>query len=218
MDVIIKDYIRLNEDGYIVEMGSFECSEDDVVADEVIIIDQPEDFDRDHFECYLYKYGAFMLDEQRVRAHDAEIAATDKVNADKARADAVLRTAQVEATAQAAAPDDVIALSVYLPEWGERAYEVGYVVTYDGQPYRCVQAHDSTGNPGWTPTEARSLWANYHAQSAEMALPWAAPTGGHDAYRMGEWMIWTDGAVYRCKVDNTVHGPDALPGAWTKGE
>lgn len=30
----------------------------------------------------------------------------------------------------------------------------------------------------------------------------------------GEYMRWTDGQIYRCKADATVHGPDVLPGAW----
>ena len=33
-------------------------------------------------------------------------------------------------------------------------------------------------------------------------------------YMAGECVLWTDGAVYRCQADNTVHDPDALPGAW----
>lgn len=35
----------------------------------------------------------------------------------------------------------------------------------------------------------------------------------HDMYKAGEYMIWTDGMVHRCKVD-TDRGPDVLPDNW----
>lgn len=35
--------------------------------------------------------------------------------------------------------------------WKPGAYAVGDVRVYGGIPYRCVQAHDSTQNPDWTP-------------------------------------------------------------------
>ena len=44
--------------------------------------------------------------------------------------------------------------------------------------------------------------------------PGLPPTGAHDAYQTGEYMIWTDGQTYRCTTDNTVWGPDTLPSAW----
>lgn len=99
--------------------------------------------------------------------------------------------------------------------WHEGAYTSGDVRMYEGNPYRCVQAHDSTGNPGWNPAAAPALWMQYHGTSAETARPWIAPAGAHDMYRAGEYMIWTDGAVYRCLAD-TAYNPDAYPQAWEK--
>ena len=120
--------------------------------------------------------------------------------------------------ARAAAPtaqaDDVIADMALLLPWKPGAYAVGNVRTHGGQPWRCCQAHDSTGNDSWAPGAVPALWAPYHATSAKWALPWVAPTGAHDAYQAGECMIWTDGQCYRCKADATAHGPDALPQVW----
>lgn len=120
--------------------------------------------------------------------------------------------------ARAAAPtaqaDDVIADMALLQDWRPGAYAIGDVRVHNGQPWRCCQAHDSTGNDAWAPGAAPALWAPYHATSARWALPWVAPTGVHDAYQSGEYMIWADGQIYRCKADATVWGPDALPGAW----
>ena len=57
----------------------------------------------------------------------------------------------------------------------------------------------------------------YHGTTQETARAWAEPTGAHDAYKAGEYMIWTDGAVYRC-VSDTVYSPEAYAQAWEKAE
>ena len=51
------------------------------------------------------------------------------------------------------------------------------------------------------------------SRKKEYALPREAPTGAHDMYKAGEYMIWTDGTVRRCKAD-TDRGPDVLPDNW----
>ena len=56
---------------------------------------------------------------------------------------------------RAAAPtdpeDDVIADTALLIPWEPGNYAVGNVRVHAGQPWRCCQAHDSTGNDAWTP-------------------------------------------------------------------
>lgn len=129
---------------------------------------------------------------------------------------AALRRIKREAIAAAptAAPDDVIADAALLRPWTPGDYAAGDVRVQDGYPYKCCQAHDSTDNPDWDPATNRALWVPYHAKSPKWGLPYVAPTGAHDAYQDGEYMIWTDGQIYRCNTDNTVWGPDTLPGAW----
>ena len=129
---------------------------------------------------------------------------------------AALRRIKREAIAAAptAAPDDVIADAALLRPWTPGDYAAGDVRVQDGYPYKCCQAHDSTDNPDWDPATNRALWVPYHATTAKWALPYAAPTGAHDAYQDGEYMIWTDGQIYRCNTDNTVWGPDTLPDVW----
>lgn len=112
--------------------------------------------------------------------------------------------------------NDVIGVSAILPTWKEGQHTVESVVQHEGQPWRCLQTHDSTGNPLWCPGIAHSLWGAYHATTLERALPWISPTGAHDTYNGGEYMIWTDGATYLCKMDATVHDPEVLPSAWQK--
>jgi hypothetical protein len=96
--------------------------------------------------------------------------------------------------------------------WTPGAYVVGDVRMYDGIPYKCVQAHDGE----WTPDTTPALWMQYHGTSAATARPWIAPTGAHDMYKSGEYMIWTDGTVYRCLTD-TVYSPVDYAQAWEGG-
>lgn len=97
--------------------------------------------------------------------------------------------------------------------WKPGAYAVGDVRVYGGVPYRCVQAHDSTQNPAWTPEAEPALWMQYHGTTPETARPWVAPAGAHDVYRAGEYMIWTDGQMYKCLQD-TNFSPAEYAQAW----
>lgn len=99
--------------------------------------------------------------------------------------------------------------------WQPCAYSVGDVRTYEGVPYKCVQAHDASTNPGWTPPSVPALWIQYHGTSRETARPWVQPQGAHDQYKRGEWMIYHD-AYYEC-VQDTVYTPDQYAQAWRKG-
>ena len=102
---------------------------------------------------------------------------------------------------------------VAIRPWKPGAYTVGDVRMYNGIPYKCVQAHDSTATPDWTPESTPALWMQYHGTGAETARPWIAPTGSHDVYRAGEYMIWTDGNVYECMAQ-TNFSPAEYPQAW----
>ena len=99
-----------------------------------------------------------------------------------------------------------------LRKWVPGNYVVGDVRLYEGIPYKCIQAHDSTGNETWNPSVA-SLWMQYHGTSVETARPWVAPTGAHDMYLAGEYMIWTDGFTYKC-LSNTNFSPADYALAW----
>ena len=106
----------------------------------------------------------------------------------------------------------VIACDGLVDDWAPGSYVVGDVRNHEGQTYRCCQAHDSTGKD-WPPDKASALWAAYHSGDAAHARPWVQPTGAHDQYKAGEYMIWTDGWTYRCKQD-TVYSPDSYAQAW----
>ena len=123
------------------------------------------------------------------------------------------RYARERAQTAGVAANEVIEAGPLLAAWTPGAYVIGDVRTQDGVPWRCCQAHDSTGQAGWGPGEAAALWAPYHGTDAAHALPWVQPTGAHDMYKAGECMVWTDGGVYRC-VSDTVYTPEQYAAAW----
>ena len=107
-----------------------------------------------------------------------------------------------------------IAFKDYFPPWTPGAYAVGDIRTdpETGYPRECMIAHDSTVNTDWTITTA-SLWKPYHSRKKEYALPWEQPTGAHDIYKAGEYMVWTDYGIYRCMSD-TNFSPADYPAGW----
>lgn len=110
-------------------------------------------------------------------------------------------------------PAEVNEYQAAVREWQPGAFAVGDVRQRLGAPYKCVQAHDSTANPGWTPEATPALWMQYHGTTPESARPWIAPTGAHDMYKAGEYMIWTDGRLKKAKMD-TAYSPADYPQAW----
>lgn len=110
-------------------------------------------------------------------------------------------------------PAEVNEYQAAVREWQPGVFAVGDVRQRLGAPYKCVQAHDSTANPGWTPEATPALWMQYHGTTPESARPWIAPTGAHDMYKAGEYMIWTDGKTYKAKMD-TAYSPTDYPQAW----
>ena len=115
------------------------------------------------------------------------------------------------------APAEINDNQIVIRPWQPNTYSLGDVRVYENIPYKCVQAHDSTGNDAWNPPATPALWMQYHGTSVESARPWLAPTGAHDMYKAGEYMIWTDGSVYKCLID-TVYSPTDYSQAWTKVE
>lgn len=97
--------------------------------------------------------------------------------------------------------------------WQSGVYAAGDVRVHEGIPYKCVQTHDATDNPTWTPDAAPALWMQYHGTTPETARAWIAPTGAHDVYRAGEYMIFTDGKTYKCLSD-TAYSPADYAQAW----
>ena len=95
-----------------------------------------------------------------------------------------------------------------------KQHDVGEVSTHPetGYPKECIQAYDGTVQQDWT-IDTPSLWKPWHSRKPEYALPWEMPTGAHDMYKAGEYMIWTDGTVKKC-VSDTNYSPTEYAKAW----
>ena len=50
-------------------------------------------------------------------------------------------------------------------------------------------------------TNYRRLQRSGRPDKQSPARSWEAPTGAHDMYKAGEYMIWADGLTYLCKQD-----------------
>lgn len=107
-----------------------------------------------------------------------------------------------------------IACMAMFETWVRGVYKVGDIRTSPttGYPYECILAHDSTVNTDWD-ISVRTLWKPYHSRKKDFALPWEQPTGSHDMYKVGEYMIWTDGNIYKCLSD-TNYNPNEYAQAW----
>ena len=93
------------------------------------------------------------------------------------------------------------------PNWQTgTAYKVGIRVRYDGQLYRCEQAHTSQAD--WTPDATPALWTAV-AEPGEIPV-WVQPTGAQDAYRLGDKVHYPtkDDPVYVSTIDYNVYSPD----------
>lgn len=122
-----------------------------------------------------------------------------------------LKTAQVEDT------ETKLAVSGLYETWTAGKYEVGDLCNYAGQTYECTQAHDNATYPDITP-ENPQTWANFwkplHGKSAANARPWTkSQFGTTDMYLAGEYMVYTDGKMYKCLSD-TVYSPEEYVQAW----
>ena len=84
-------------------------------------------------------------------------------------------------------------------------YTVGQRISYDGNLYRCEQAHTSQG--GWQPPNVPALFTEV-AKPGEIPV-WKQPTGAQDAYQTGDKVHYPtkEDAVYISTVDNNVWQP-----------
>ena len=44
--------------------------------------------------------------------------------------------------------------------------------------------------------------------------PWVQPTGAHDAYNIGDQILWTDDLVYASTIDANTYSPATYPAGW----
>ena len=100
-------------------------------------------------------------------------------------------------------------------DWTEGTYTVGDIRNAKGQTWECFQAHDTATYPDINPDNAAwyTFWRPLHGKSPDTARPFVPVQGAHDMYRSGEYMVYTDGQIYRCLSD-TNFSPEEYGAAW----
>lgn len=146
------------------------------------------------------------------------VLATATGNPDLSAAQASQYRMAVDTAVKHVIDDDArIAISVLFPDWAAGSHAVGDIYNADAQTWECYQAYDNAVYPDIRP--GQTAWYAFnrplHGKSAETARSWTAPTGAHDIYKSGEYMIYTDGKLYRCKSD-TNFSPIDYAAAWIK--
>ena len=147
-----------------------------------------------------YQDGKFYRDGEELLTPDEEVAA--------------MQTAAVAVLRFVVADNDRLAASALYPKWEEGQHAAGEVYTARGQVWECIQAYDNAVYPDIVPGNA--AWGTFHrplhATSPDTARPWVQPTGAHDIYKAGEYMM-LDGTLYKCLQD-TAYSPAEYAAAW----
>lgn len=103
------------------------------------------------------------------------------------------------------------------------SWEVGMTLTahqahpisYNGKLYEVVQGH--TTQSDWTPDIAPALFHEIPKPTGDGYPEWVQPTGAHDAYQMGDRVIF-DGSVYESTINANTWSPADYPAGWKKIE
>jgi len=90
-----------------------------------------------------------------------------------------------------------------------KLYKVDDIFKYEGKLYKVIQEH--TSQKDWIPSELPAL---YLSMMPENVIPeWIEPTGSHDAYNIGDKVIF-EGEVYECIIDGNTWSPKDYPQGW----
>lgn len=110
-----------------------------------------------------------------------------------------------------ALPAEDLADLVYLyPKWGSGlAVKIGDLYQFGGTLYEAIQAH--TTQADWTPDATPALWKS--KAPAAVIPDFVQPTGGHDAYNIGDKVLF-NGTVYESTIDANVWSPTDYPQGW----
>lgn len=93
-------------------------------------------------------------------------------------------------------------------EWIENEQVlVGWIRLYNEIAYECIQDHMTLSS--WTPDISVSLWSIVQSGCPD----WVQPTGGHDAYNIGDCVTF-EGDEYISLINANVWSPSVYPAGW----
>jgi len=113
--------------------------------------------------------------------------------------------------------EDKLALKPLYPEWNANSsYYLDDIVRYEEDLYRVLQNHIS--RIAWRPNTATSLYVKIEiAQNPnnpeEVTYAWIQPTGAHDAYTVGDKVLF-ESKIYENLIDANTWSPAAYPAGW----
>lgn len=109
--------------------------------------------------------------------------------------------------------ETMLELIEIFPMWSSNSvgYLVGDRVRFDDKLYRVIQSHTSQAD--WTPAVTPSLFVEIVPPS--VVPVWKQPTGGHDAYNVGDKVTF-EGSVYESLIAANTYSPTAYPAGWKK--
>ena len=88
-------------------------------------------------------------------------------------------------------------------------YLVGDIFSLDNQLYKVLQSH--TSQEDWKPSSTPALYKPIAPPN--VIAEWKQPTGAHDAYNIGDKVIF-EGVVYKSLINGNTWSPKAYPGGW----
>ncbi len=139
-----------------------------------------------------------------------------KIEAATTKAEELRRTLQSVVLAVNLSDEAMAELVTLYDEWTAGVDLVaGDIVRHGGKLYRVIQNH--TTQADWTPDVAVSLFVTTTPPTTEdgqdIIPEWVQPTGGHDAYNVGDKVTF-EGQVYKSLIDASTWSPTAYPQGW----
>ncbi|TAH58217.1 MAG: hypothetical protein EWM48_02110 [Sphaerochaeta sp.] len=107
-------------------------------------------------------------------------------------------------------PDEITGLVDLYPVWAAgMSYAADDLIAYGGTLYQVIQAHTSQAD--WTPDAVPALFVS--KTPAGVIPDWVQPTGAHDAYNIGDKVLF-EGLVYESLINANTWSPTAYPAGW----
>jgi len=154
------------------------------------LIDEPPETDEKHratlirYEIYADRVEVLYSIEEIIPSSIPEEELHDKAIL-KAQQLAVKSLIQAESLSS----DEILEVAPLFPVYEVgKAYSIGDVFTYKRSLYEVIQAHTSQAD--WPPDSTPSLYKN-HTPKGEIE-EWRQPLGSHDAYRIGDKVIYNE--------------------------
>ena len=112
--------------------------------------------------------------------------------------------------------EQALELTTLYPFWiTDTAYTVDTIIRYEGELYRCVQAHTSQAD--WTPPTVPALWVKIAAPGEYREIKDnMLPTEAFALDEIGWYQ--TEDNLYKSLIANNVYTPAAYPLGWEKVE